>query len=141
MKLSSVVLYVPDVAAATAFYQQAFGLRLRHADKNGEFAEMDTGGVPLVFVAEGRRHHAGHTFRAHRPFEPPAAGEVGFLAKDVAAAYVLALNAGALPYEAPNTRADGQTVAYVRDLNGVLVELLAETLPSEDTAWQHALRG
>ena len=85
MKLSSVVLYVPDVAAATAFYERAFGLHLRHADPGGEFAEMETGGVPLVFVAEGRRAEAGHTFRAHRPQERPAAGEVGFVTKDAAA--------------------------------------------------------
>jgi lactoylglutathione lyase len=146
MKLGSVVLYVPDVAAATAFYEQAFGLHLRHADPGGEFAEMDTGGIPLVFVAEGRRAEAGHTFRAHRPFEQPAATEVGFVAKDVAAAYAGALSAGALPYEAPNTRPDGQTVAYVRDLNGVLVEIRAEgdppdNLPPESDAWRLALRG
>jgi len=141
MKLSSVVLYVPDVAAATAFYEKAFGLHLRHADRSGEFAEMETGGVPLVFVAEGRRADAGHTFRAHRPFEQPAATEVGFLAKDVAAAYAQALRAGALGYEAPNTRPDGQTVAYVRDLNGVLVEIRAESYPPDDDAWRLALRG
>jgi lactoylglutathione lyase len=141
MKLSSVVLYVPDVAAATAFYAQAFGLHLHHADPSGEFAEMETGGVPLVFVAEGRRAEAGHTFRAHRPFEQPAATEVGFVAKDVAAAYAAALKAGALGYEAPNTRPDGQTVAYVRDLNGVLVEIRAESSPAEDNAWRLALRG
>lgn len=141
MKLGSLVLYVPDVAAAAAFYEQAFGLHLRHADPGGEFAEMDAGGVPLVFVAEGRRADAGHTFRAHRPLEPPAAGEVGFLAKDVAAAYARALGAGALGYEAPNTRPDGQTVAYVRDLNGVLVEIRAEQRPLEDDAWRLALRG
>lgn len=141
MKLSSVVLYVPDVAAATAFYEQAFGLHLRHADPSGEFSEMETGGIPLIFVAEGRRADAGHTFRAHRPFEQPAATEVGFVAKDVSASYTLALNAGALPYEAPNTRADGQTVAYVRDLNGVLVEIRSESTPPEDNAWRLALRG
>ncbi|HXT05375.1 MAG TPA: VOC family protein [Roseiarcus sp.] len=141
MKLSSVVLYVPDVAAAAAFYERAFGLRLRHADPNGEFGEMETGGIPLVFVAEGRRAEAGHTFRAHRPFEQPAATEVGFVAQDVAAAYDDALRAGALPYEAPNTRSDGQTVAYVRDLNGVLVEIRAESCVPEDDAWRLALRG
>ena len=141
MKLSSVALYVPDVAAATGFYEQAFGLHLRHADRSGEFAEMETGGLPLVFVAEARRADAGHTFRAHRPFELPAAAEVGFLAKDVAAAYARALKAGALPYEAPNTRPDGQTVAYVRDLNGVLVEIRAESRPGEDFSWRLALRG
>jgi catechol 2,3-dioxygenase-like lactoylglutathione lyase family enzyme len=136
MKLNSVVLYVPDVAAAIAFYEQAFGLHLRSADRNGEFAEMDTGGAPLVFVAEGRRAEAGHTFRAHRPSEQPAATEVGFVASDVAAAYSAALKAGAVPYEAPNTRLDGQTVAYVRDLNGVLVEIRAENFRSEQNAWR-----
>lgn len=91
-------------------------------------------------MAEGRRSEAGHTFRAHRPLERPAATEVGFVARDVEAAYAAALQAGAIPYEAPDTRPDGQTVAYVRDLNGVLVEIRAETCPPEDNAWRLALR-
>jgi len=41
----------------------------------------------------------------------------------VAAAYRRAVDAGAVSVVAPDARPWGQVVAYVRDLNGVLVEL------------------
>ncbi len=141
MKLGCVVLYVPDVAAAAAFYEQAFGLHVRYMDASGNHAQMDTGGTPLCFIAEGPRAKAGHTFRAHRPFERPAATEVGFVTNDVPAAYEAALKAGAAPYEPPRTRLNGQVVAYVRDLNGVLVEIWSELGEQADDAWRLALRG
>jgi lactoylglutathione lyase len=123
MELGYVVLYVPDVPAAVAFYERAFGLSVRAADPSGKYTEMNTGKTTLVFAAESLMEEAGHTFRANRPLERPAASEVGFVAKDAPAAYAAAIEAGAVPYEAPRTRPNGQVVAYVRDLNGVLVEI------------------
>ncbi len=141
MKLGYVALYVPDVAAAVDFYERAFGLSAHSVDASNEYAQMETGETSLVFVAERLVEEAGHTFRAHRPHKRPAAGEVGFVASDVAAAYATALKGGAVPYEAPRRRPDGRTVAYVRDLNGVLVEIGDAAAPHFDDAWRHALRG
>ena len=42
---------------------------------------------------------------------------------DVAAAFARALESGATPVVEPVTKPWGQTVAYVRDLNGFFVEL------------------
>ena len=141
MKLGFVVLYVPDVRAAAAFYQQAFGLAVRDADPDDRYMEMDTGETTLAFAAESLIEQAGRSFRPHRPHERPAAGEFSFVADDVAAAYETALKAGAVSYEPPSQRPDGVVVAYVRDLNGVLVEIRQAVERHADDAWRHALRG
>jgi catechol 2,3-dioxygenase-like lactoylglutathione lyase family enzyme len=141
MELGYVVLYVPDVPAAVAFYERAFGLSVRSADPNGKYTEMNTGKTTLVFAAESLMEEAGHTFRAHRPLERPAASEVGFVANDVPAAYAAAIEAGAAPYEAPRTRPNGQVVAYVRDLNGVLVEICTAVRGTPEETRRLALGG
>lgn len=59
------------------------------------------------------------------PAEPPGV-EVGLVAGDGAAvrlAYEAALAAGCAPVLPPAEKPWGQTVAYVRDCNGLLVEL------------------
>jgi lactoylglutathione lyase len=57
------------------------------------------------------------------PAARPAAFEVAFATDDVAKAYERAIAAGAAPATPPAQKPWGQTVAYVRDLNGNLVEL------------------
>jgi len=46
--------------------------------------------------------------------------------KDVEAATARAIEAGATQLVAPTQKPWGQTIAYVRDLNGFLVELCTE---------------
>lgn len=123
MKLGYVILYVPDVAASVAFYGRAFGLAPRFVHDSGQYAELETGGTALAFAEEGFVGETCPGFRLNRRSEAPAGFEVGFVAEDVAAAFARAVAAGALPVAAPVTKPWGQTVAYVRDGDGVLVEL------------------
>lgn len=123
MKLGYVILYVPDVAASVAFYGRAFGLAPRFVHDSGQYAELETGGTALAFAEEGFVGETCPGFRLNRRSEAPAGFEVGFVAEDVATAFARAVAAGALPVAAPVTKPWGQTVAYVRDGDGVLVEL------------------
>lgn len=69
---------------------------------------------------------AGHfslEVRHNRPQEAPGGIELVFVDEDVAGAHGRALAAGAVEVAQPEVKPWGQTVAYVRDLNGVLVEL------------------
>ena len=93
MKLCYVILYVPDVAAAVAFYAQAFGL---------------TPGFP---------------YRRARPDSEPGAFEVAFTTGDVQATHERALTAGAVDRAAPEQKPWGQWISCVADLNGNTVEL------------------
>ncbi len=123
MKLGYVILYVPDVAASVAFYGRAFGLAPRFVHDSGQYAELETGGTALAFAEEGFVGETCPGFRLNRRSEAPAGFEVGLVAEDVAAAFARAVAAGALPVAAPVTKPWGQTVAYERDGDGVLVEL------------------
>ena len=58
---------------------------------------------------------------AHPP--PPAGAEIAFVTEDVQASYDKAIAAGAIAYKKPEPKPWGQLVAYVRDLNGFLVEI------------------
>lgn len=126
MKLGYVILYVPDVVAAVSFYERAFGLKRRFVHESRQYAEMETGNTALAFAAEDMIVETCHTFQPNRPDKPPFGSEVAFVTDDVPAAYTRALGVGAVGYVEPMTKPWGQVVAYVRDLNGCLVELCSE---------------
>lgn len=123
MKLGYVILYVPDVAAAVAFYERAFGLERRFLHPGGDYAEMETGATALAFASERLVAATRPGFRPNRPGDAPAGAEVAFVAADVPAAYARALAAGAAAQHEPVTEPWGQVVAYVRDADGFLVEI------------------
>jgi lactoylglutathione lyase len=80
-----------------------------------------------VTLAFSRHDLAGGLFPGGytpiQPDQPPVGVELGLVTDDVQAAYEQALAAGATPLQAPARKPWGQIVGYVRDLNGVLVEL------------------
>ncbi|MDI1435556.1 VOC family protein [Polyangium sorediatum] len=123
MKLGYVILYVQDVEAAVVFYERAFGLTRRFVHESNQYAEMETGATALAFVSESLAGSHGFSFRASRSTELAAAVELALTTPDVPAAFEVAVAAGAAAVSAPKTKPWGQTVAYVRDLDGFLVEL------------------
>lgn len=123
MRLGYVLIYVPDVAASVAFYEKAFGLSRRFVDDSGQYGEMETGGTALGFVAESLAQANAMAAQRNRREAAPAGAEIGFLTEDVAASYEHALSVGAVAVTPPKVKPWGQTVAYVRDLNGFLVEI------------------
>jgi len=122
VKLGYLIVYVPDVPATVAFYERAFGLacRFRHED---QYAEMETGATALAFANEDFVASSGVGFRQNRFADQAAGVEIGLVSDDVAAAFAVAVAAGAAAVVAPKQKPWGQTVSYVRDCNGVLVEI------------------
>src|ERR1700761_9214630 len=51
LTLGWTIVYVDDPVAASAFYQQAFGLRPEFAAPDGTYAQLDTGQTKLAFAA------------------------------------------------------------------------------------------
>jgi lactoylglutathione lyase len=126
MRLGYVILYVPDVDATLSFYETVFGLKRRFLHDSGQYGELDTGATALAFAAEALVETTCHEFRRNRPSETPAGAEVAFVVEDVQAAYDGAVSKGATALVAPLQKPWGQTIAYVRDCNGFLVELCSE---------------
>jgi len=124
MNFAYTILYVSDVVRAVEFYEAAFGLQRRFIHESNQYAEMETGATALAFVAN-ELASAGlpQGFRRNSPTEPPAGIEIALTTADVPAAFARAVNAGASAVAEPKTKPWGQVVAYVTDLDGVLVEI------------------
>jgi lactoylglutathione lyase len=131
MKLGYTILYVKDVPRSVAFYEDALGLRRRFVHEAGMYAEMDTGATTLAFAANGlAKSNLPCGFRENQLSAPPAGFEVAFTTADVQAAYDRALSAGAIAVAPPQTKAWGQTVAFVRDKDGIVIELCTPSTQS-----------
>jgi catechol 2,3-dioxygenase-like lactoylglutathione lyase family enzyme len=124
MKFGYVILYVKDVPRSVAFYEDAFGLQRRFVHEAGMYGEMDTGSTLLAFAANGlAKSNLPCGFEENHPSKPPGGFEVAFTTDDVTAAYDRALAAGATPVSPPASKPWGQIVAFVRDKDGIVVEL------------------
>jgi uncharacterized glyoxalase superfamily protein PhnB len=123
MKLAYVILYVADVAETVAFYERAFGIERRFVHEAGQYAEMETGATALAFAAEELASSHVQQFHRNRAENDPAGAEVAFVTANVAESFERAVAAGASPIAPPAQKPWGQTVSYVRDCNGFLVEI------------------
>ena len=126
LSLGYVILYVKDVSAALSFYEEAFGLSRRffHDDGGKAYGELETGAARLAFASfELAKEHLKQEIVAAAPNKPPLGFEIALVTQDVATLYARALKAGATAVSEPATKPWGQTVAYLRDKNGCLVEL------------------
>jgi lactoylglutathione lyase len=131
MKLGYTILYVKDVPRSVAFYEDAFGLGRRFVHEAGMYAEMDTGSTTLSFAANGlAKSNLPCGFQENSLSRPPAGFEVAFVTDDVQAAYDRALSAGATAVSPPTTKPWGQIVAFVRDKDGIVVELCTPSTQS-----------
>ena len=131
MKLGYVILYVKDVLRSISFYEEAFGLKRRFVHEAGLYAEMDTGSTTLSFAAYGlAKSNLPCGFREHNLSSPPAGFEVAFTTNDVQVAYDRALAAGAISAAPPVAKPWGQIVAFVRDRDGIIVELCSPSKQS-----------
>lgn len=123
MKLGYTIIYVPDVLETVAFYEDAFGLARRFVHESNLYAEMETGDTALAFAGEDAAEMGGLAIQPNTPTSVAAGWEICFVTDDVQDAYARALNAGCTAVTPPDEKPWGQTVSYVRDLNGCLVEI------------------
>lgn len=124
--LGYVILYVNDVAASLAFYEMAFGLTRRffHDDNGKAYGELETGATRLAFASVAlATEHLKQPVVAAAPNQAPLGVEIALTTPDVPALFERAVKAGATAVSAPATKPWGQTVAYVCDNCGFLVEL------------------
>lgn len=112
MKLGYTIVYVPDVAASLAFFEQAFGLQRRFLHEGGDYGELDTGETTLAFAAHalGDMNFAGGHVHADTSAQP-LGFEIALVTDDVPAAHAWALAAGAREMAAPLSKPWGQVVS------------------------------
>jgi lactoylglutathione lyase len=122
MNYGYTILYVAQLDATVDFYEKAFGFKRRFQE--GGYAELETGATRLAFTQQdfAATLHAAPIERALPTGAAPPV-ELAFVTPDVDAAWKRAVAAGASPLKPPAAKPWVQVVAYVRDLNGFLVEL------------------
>lgn len=123
MELGYIIIYVPDVLAALTFYERAFKLTRQLLHESHDYAELKTGQTRLAFASEALSRENGLTLIYNRSAQAACAIELAFITEDVPAALEHALEQGASLLMPAMIKPWGQTVAWVRDPNGVLIEL------------------
>ncbi len=121
MQLGYVIHYVEKVEETLEFYERAFGCTRKFLFETGDYGELDTGATTLAFAAFAMLREAGKTPGQADAKNPVS--EIAFVTDDVATAYAHALQAGAVAIQKPGDMPWGQTISYVSDMNGFLVEI------------------
>jgi len=123
MKLGYTIIYVADVLATIDFYERAFGLKRRFVHESNLYAELNTGETVLAFAGEPMAEMNGLAIRPNRTGDIAPGFEIALVTNDPQAAYERAVGAGANGLAPPAEKPWGQIVAYVRDIDGCLIEI------------------
>ncbi len=124
VSFSHTILYVKDIPKALSFYKDAFDISPKFVHESNQYAELNTGQTVLAFASESlAAYNLPNGYVPHDVAKLPLACEIVFTVPDVQAWYEKALKAGAKHIAAPQQKPWGQTVAYVQDPNGVLIEI------------------
>ena len=121
MSVGSVVMFVPNLVAALAFYEAAFGFRRRFVDAGEAYAELESDEGSFALAAETLAVENGVALRPRGDVAPVV--KIALVVEEVEAAFARAVAAGAEALAPPGLNPWGDKVAYVRDCCGAIVEL------------------
>ncbi len=123
MKFGYTIIYVSDVEATINFYQRAFELEKSFLHESKQYGELNTGDIKLAFASNSLAESNGVKFIKNDTTKEAAGFEIALIANDVKQGYKHAISNGAITVKEPAVKPWGQEVAYVRDLNGIVIEI------------------
>ena len=124
IKFAYTILYVQNVTKSIEFYEKAFGFTRKFITPENDYGELLAGETTLAFAATTLANtNLTDGFTSSSLSEKPFGIEIGFTTDQVEETVALAANAGATIVENPKTKPWGQIVAYVRDIDGFLIEI------------------
>ena len=124
IKFAYTILYVEDVTRTIGFYEKAFGFKQRFVTPDNSYGELISGDSTLSFASKTLAYsNLKDGFLESDLKQKPFGIEIGFTTDDVPKTIREAIEAGALLVAEPKTKPWGQIVAYVRDLDGFLIEI------------------
>ncbi len=121
MKFRYTILYVKNVAESLSFFEAAFGFKTKMLHEGGDYGELDTGATILALSSHDLMKRLGKSPGTPSPANPIF--ELAVETDDVAAGVAQALKAGAKLVSEPARMDWGQTIAYVSEPNGFLIEI------------------
>jgi lactoylglutathione lyase len=118
------ILYVQDVEKSIQFYENAFGFKRKFIVPGNSYGELNTGNTTLSFATiDQANSNLKDGFTESSLQNKPCAMEIAFTTDDVEATYTHAVQSGAISEATPIFKSHGQTVAYIRDIDGFLIEI------------------
>lgn len=127
IKFSHTIFYVKDVLQAIHFYESIFGIKPKFIHESNAYAELMTGDVTLAFASEELgKMNLPKGFQKNSTDALPHACEIVFTTDNPDQLYQQAVKAGASSIASPQEKPWGQRVAYVRDPNGILIEIAGQ---------------
>lgn len=124
MKYAYTITYVKDVEATIEFYENAFGFNRKFITPEKDYAELISGETVIAFA--NLQLGLSNFRKGYNPIsaeEKPIGIELAFVTEDIEVDFKKALNAGAKLYEPISKKPWGQKVGYLRDINGLLIEI------------------
>ncbi|MDM1348317.1 VOC family protein [Myroides marinus] len=116
-------MYVANVEATVKFYEEAFGFMRKFVTPEEDYGELISGETTIAFahldLATSNLSKGYQQVNNEKPFGI----ELGFVVEDVVKAIEQVVQAGGRLYEEQKVKPWGQTVGYVLDNNGFLIEL------------------
>jgi lactoylglutathione lyase len=124
IKFAYTILYVENVLKSMEFYQRAFGFSEKMLAPDNSYGEVMSGETTLSFAQLSlAKSNLKDGFIESDLSKQPFGIEIGFTTDDVEGTLIQAVSAGAVLVEEPKIKPWGQVVAYLRDLDGFLIEV------------------
>lgn len=127
VKFGYTILYVENVEESIVFYENAFGFLRKFITPENDYGELNTGETTISFASKklaGQNLKEG--FIESNLNNKPFAIEIGLITDDVSGTVQKATSFGAILVTEPTQKPWGQIVAYIRDLDGFLIEICTE---------------
>jgi lactoylglutathione lyase len=124
VNLGYTILYVSDVTKSVEFYESAFGFSRKFITPENDYAELLSGETTISFVSlELANSNLKKGFLKSNQSDQPFGIELAFVSENVQETIDKALASGAIIEEKPIEKPWGQTVGYIRDIDGFLLEI------------------
>jgi lactoylglutathione lyase len=126
VKLGYTILYVADVTKSIEFYESAFGFQRKFITPENDYGELLTGETTISFASlELANSNLRSGFVVSKQTNKPFGIELGLVTENVHQIIEKATGLGAIMIEEPKEKPWGQTVGYIQDLNGFLLEIVS----------------
>ncbi len=118
------IFYVDSVEATIQFYESVFGFTRKFVTSEKDYGELITGATTIAFASTALgQSNFKKGFEQIRNKEKPVGMEMAFVTENIEEDFQKAVAAGAIEFEPIKVKPWGQKVGYLRDNNGILIEI------------------
>ncbi|CAM3618188.1 VOC family protein [Elizabethkingia occulta] len=124
IKFGYTIFYVKNVTKSIEFYEKSFGFERKFITPEKDYGELNTGETSIAFASlELANTNLTEGFIPGNLNNKPFATEIGLITDNPENTVTQSLQYGATLVQEPLQKPWGQTVAYIRDIDGFLIEI------------------